>query len=80
MGMSEMNLDAVSKEELLRALIYMASEYLESQHSVFELDHLHMQAGEYTCEILAKVGAIKHEARGGRWLIDPWVEPFKAHE
>jgi hypothetical protein len=70
--MKNLKLDAVSKEELLQALIYMASQYLESSTHPNELEHLFMSAGEETCEVLAKVGAIDQTASGGKWRIDPW--------
>ena len=72
---SELNLDAVTKEELLKALIYMASEYITTDDDPTILDHLHMQAGETACIILVQVGAIETFPSGGKWLIDPWIYP-----
>jgi hypothetical protein len=70
---NQLNLERVSKEELLQALIYMAGQYLTSKQDENELEHLFMSAGEYACEVLEKVGAIQPTASGGTWLINPWV-------
>jgi hypothetical protein len=70
--MSQLNLDSVSKKELLQALIYMASEYITSDETT-HVEHQFMQAGEYTCEVLTKVGVLAPLDSGGTWLIDPWV-------
>ena len=72
---SELNLEAVSKEDLLRALIYMASEYITTDEDITVLDHLYMSAGETACKVLLQVGAIEAFPSGGKWLIDPWVYP-----
>ena len=73
--MNKINLDVVSKEELLQALIYMAGQYLGGREEG-EIEHLFMSAGEDTCAVLAKTGVIEPTSWGGRWLIDPWVEQF----
>ena len=72
--MKKLNLDAVSKKELLQALIYMAGQYLESLSNPNELEHLFMSAGEEACDVLAKAGVIELTHSGGTWLIDPWVD------
>jgi hypothetical protein len=74
-GISTMNLDAVSKEELLQALVYMAGQYLTSDKTN-ELEHQFMSAGEYACEILARVEVIEPRGYGGKWLID-WCLKFQ---
>ena len=71
--MNQLNLDAVSKEEMLQALMYMSGQYITSNETN-DLEHQFMYAGEYTCEVLAKVGVIVSLAYGGKWLVNPWIK------